>query len=128
MILAAVRRGLSFFVSFTTDDGIVVASELEDIGRFGAKARPLMELRLMQHVFSPFDPVANLLFWKPSPPSGRNEQGLRNEEDKIIEHEVDGDFSGGGQPSLRWKGKFLVLTAQESVDRNKGVSWEDGEE
>ena len=122
-VLASVRKGLPFFVSLTTDDGIVVPSELEDIGKFEAKVRSLKELRLMQHVFSPFDPVANLLFWKPSPSSGRNEQALRKEGEKIIEQEVDGVLSGGGQPSSKWRGSFFVLTAQESVDQDKSVSW-----
>jgi len=82
-----------------------------------------MELRLIQNVFSPFDPVTNLLFWKPSPPSGRNEQALKKEGEKIVEQEVDGVLSGGGQPSSKWKGKFFVLTAQESVNQDRCVSW-----
>ena len=122
-ILASVRKGLPFFVSLPLDDGVVVASELEDIGKFEAKVRSFMELRMMQHVFSPFDPVANLLFWKPSPSSGRSEQVLKNEGEKIIEQEVDGVLLSGGRPSSKWNGKFLVLTAQESVDQDKSVSW-----
>jgi len=121
-ILASVRRGLPFFVSLPSDDGIVVASELEDIGKFEAKVRSFVELRLMQNVFSPFDPVTNLLFWKPTS-SGRNEQTLKKEGEKIIEQEVDGVLLSGGQPSSKWNGKFLVLTAQESVDQEKTVSW-----
>jgi len=122
-ILASVRKGLPFFVPLPVDDGMVVASELEDIGKFEAKVRSFVELRLMQHTFSPFDPVTNLLFWKPSPSSGRNEQALKKEGEKIIEQEVDGVLSRGGQSSSKWKGKFFVLTAQESVDQDKSVSW-----
>ena len=72
------------FVSLLTDDEIAVASELGDIGGFEAKVRSFMELRLMQRVFSPLDPVRNLLFRKPSPLSGRNEQAL------------GGDYPAGG--------------------------------
>ena len=122
-VLASVRKGLPFFVSLPTDDGIVVASELEDIGKFEAKVKSFAELRLIQHVFSPFDPVTNLVFWKPSPSSGRGYQALKEEGEKIIEQEVDGVLSGGGRPSPKWSGKFLVLTAQESVDQDKSVSW-----
>ena len=122
-ILASVQKGLPFFVSLPLDDGILVASELEDIGRFETKVRSFAELRFMQHVYSPFDPVANFLFWKPSSSSGRNEQALKKEAEKIIEQEVDGVLLGGGRPSSKWSGKFLVLTSQESVDQDKGVSW-----
>jgi len=122
-VLASSRQGLPFFVSLPSDDGIVVASELEDIGKFEATVRSFAELRLRQNVFSPFDPVTNLLFWKPSSASGRNEQALKKEGEKIIEQEVDGVLLSGGQPSPKWNGKFLVLTAQESVDQDKGVSW-----
>ena len=122
-ILALVRKGLPFFVSLPLDDGNVVASEVEDIGMFEAKVRSFPELRLMQQVFSPFDPVANFLFWKPSLASGRSDQALKKEGEKIIEQEVDGVLLGGGRPSAKWSGKFLILTAQESVDQDKGVSW-----
>ena len=122
-ILASVRKGLPFFVSLPLDGGIVVASELEDIGRFETKVRSFAELRLMQHLFSPFDPVTNLLFWKPSSLSGRSEQALKKEGEKITEQEVDGVLLSGGQPSSKWNGKFLVLTAQESVHQDQGVSW-----
>ena len=114
-ISVSVRKGLPFFVSLPMDDGIMVASELEDIGKFEAKVRSFMELRLMQNIFSPFDPVTNLLFWKPSPLSGRNEQALKKEGEKIIEQEVDGVLSRGGQLSSKWKAKFFVLTAHKSV-------------
>ncbi|KAF9650795.1 hypothetical protein BDM02DRAFT_3127458 [Thelephora ganbajun] len=123
-VLASVRKGLPFFVSLPADDGIVVASELEDVGKFEAKIRSFAELRLMQHIFSPFDPVANLLFWKPSPSSGRNDQALKKEGEKIIEQEIDGVLSSSvGQQSSKWNGKFLVLTAQESMGQDKSVSW-----
>jgi hypothetical protein len=122
-ILASIREGLPFFVSLPTDDGIVVASGLGEIGKFEAKVKSFKGLRLMQRVFSPFDPVANLLFWKPTPSSGRNELTLKNEGERIIKQEVDWVLSGGGQPSSEWNGKFFVLTAQESVDQDKSVSW-----
>ena len=124
-VLASVQKGLPFFVSLHSDEagGIVVASELGEIGKFETKVRSFPELRLKQHVFSPFDPVANLLFWKPSSSSGRNEQALKMEGEKIIEQEVDGVLLSGRQPSAKWSGKFLVLTAQESVDQDKSVSW-----
>ena len=125
-ILASVRKGLPFFVSVSTGEcnGIVVASEMEDIGTFETKVKSFMGLRFMQQVFSPFDPVTNLLFWKPSPSSGRDEQALRKEGEKIIEKEVDGVLSSSaGKPSSKWYGKFLVLTAQESMHQDKSVSW-----
>ena len=123
-VLASVRKGLPFFVSLPFNDGIAAASELEDIGKFEAKVRSFPELRLMQQVFSPFDPVTNLLFWKPSSSlSGRNDQALKKEGEKIIEKEVDGVLGGVGQPSSKWNGRFLVLTAQEGVDQDKSVSW-----
>jgi len=122
-ILASVQKGLPFFISLPMDDGIVVASELEDIGKFEAKVRSFMGLRLMQRIFSPFDPVANLLFWKPSPSSGRNEQTLKNEGEKIIKQEVDGVLSSVGQANSKWNGKFFILTAQENLDQDKSVSW-----
>ena len=125
-ILASVRKGLPFFVSVSTGEcnGIAVASEMEDIGTFETKVKSFMGLRFMQQVFSPFDPVTNLLFWKPSPSSGRDEQALRKEGEKIIEKEVDGVLSSSaGKPSSKWYGKFLVLTAQESMHQDKSVSW-----
>lgn len=57
--------------------GIVVATELEDIGMFEAK--------VCRSFAAPFDPRINLLFWKPSPWSGRNEQLLKKEGEKIVE-------------------------------------------
>ena len=47
----------------------MVAAELEDIGMFGTN------VGLIQRVFPPFDPVANLLFPKPPPSSGRRRKG-----------------------------------------------------
>jgi len=120
-VLASVRKGLPFFVSLSSDNNFVVASELEEIGKFEAKVESFPELRLMQHSFYPFNPVANLLFWKPSPSSGRSDQVLKKEGEKIIEREVDEVLLSGGQ--AKWNGKFLVLTAQESVMQDKNVSW-----
>ena len=120
-IFASVRKGLPFVVSLPSDNKIVVASELEDIGKFEAKVRSFPGLMTMQNSFCPFDPVANLLFWKPSPSSGWSDQTLKKEGEKIIEQEVDGVLLSGGQ--LKWNGKFLVLTAQESVIQDKSVSW-----
>lgn len=67
-ILAFIRKGLPFFVSLPTDDGIVR-------GRLGVgayrrvwgycKVRSFVEPRLMRNVSSPFDPVTDSLFWKP---------------------------------------------------------------
>ena len=122
-VLASSRKGLPFFVSLPSDSGIVVAAELEDIGMFEANVRSFPELRKIQDIFSPFDLTANLLFWKPSLVSGRSEQALKKEGEKIIEQEVDGVLLSGGQISSKWKGKFVVLTAQESLDQDKSVSW-----
>ena len=122
-VLASVRKGLPFFVSLPSDSGILVAAELEDIGKFEAKVRTFPELRAMQHIFSPYDPIATLLFWKPSLSSGRNEQALKREGEKIIKQEVDGVLLSGGQISSKWDRKFVVLTSQESVEQDKSVCW-----
>ena len=122
-VLASVRKGLPFFVSLPLDGGSVVAAELEDIGMFEANVRSFPELRLMQDRFFPFDPIGNLLFWKPSLSSGRDAQALKKEGESIIKLEVDGVLSSGGQISSKWKGKFVVLSAQESLNQEKGVSW-----
>ena len=122
-VLASVRKGLPFFVSLPSDGGSVVATELEDIGKFEAKVRSLPELSPVQLLFSPLDPIGTLLFWKPSLSSGQDEKALKKEGESIIKQEVDGVLSGGGQMSPKWKGKFVVLTAQESLEQDKCVSW-----
>ena len=122
-VLASVRKGLPFFVSLPLDSGILVAAELEDIGKFEAKVRTFPELRLIQDLFTPFDAIATLLFWKPTLSSVRNEQALKKEGERIIEQEVDGVLLSGGQISSKWDGKFVVLTAQESLKQDRSVSW-----
>jgi len=123
-VLASSRKGLPFFVSLpSTDMGIVVAAELEDIGKFEARVRSFPELRVIQDIFTPFDQTGTLLFWKPSLLSGRSEQALKKEGVKIIKEEVDGVLLSGGQISSEWNGKFVVLTAQESLEQDKSVGW-----
>ena len=119
-VLASVRKGLPFFVSLPSGNKIVVASELEEIGKFEVKVTTFPELLLMQHIFCPSDLVANLLFWKPS---GKNYRELKKEGEKIIKEEADGVLSSGGQMSSKWNGRFLVLTSQESVSQDRSVSW-----